>query len=172
MPTGRLTNSLLLPAGEGSPPPEGDVIVELPTGPFIKRGSTRHVDFVSLLPPPFNYGSVPNYIGLEAELFDALVLGPRLHVGTLLRVKAWGAVTLTDRGMSDDKLACITCPSGHAEMRNVLQPFRFHARCKGLLHLLRRRPDRNACDDWLEATQANPRAQPRDEGWRGLRAPF
>jgi inorganic pyrophosphatase len=170
--TGRLTTSLPLSAGEGSTPPEGGLIIEIPTDSFIKRGSTGHVDFVSLLPPPFNYGSVPNCIGLEADLFDALVLGPRLHVGTLLRLRAWGAVALTDRGMSDDKLACSTCPPSHAEMRNVLRPFRFHARCKGLLNFLRQRPDRNACDDWLEATQAQTCAQPRDEGWRGLRAPF
>ncbi len=95
-----------LPAGEEFAPLEVEVVVEIPKGSFIKRGSTGQVDFVSPLPCPFNYGSVPNYIGLEGDLLDAVVLGPRLQAGTLLRIKAWGAVTLTDRGMSDDKLVC------------------------------------------------------------------
>jgi inorganic pyrophosphatase len=160
------------PAGEGSAPPEVEVVIEIPKGSFIKRGSTGHVDFVSPLPCPFNYGSVPNYIGLEGDLLDALVLGPRLRVGTVLRVKAWGAVTLTDRGMSDDKLVCNTYPPSDAEKQHVLRFFRFYARCKGLLNFLRRRPGRNACDGWLDATQALVRAQPRDEGWRGPPVPF
>ncbi|HET9024728.1 MAG TPA: inorganic diphosphatase [Burkholderiaceae bacterium] len=159
-------------AGEGTRPPEIEVVIEIPRGSFIKRGSTGHVDFVSPLPCPYNYGSVPNYIGLEGDLLDALVLGPRLRVGTLLRVKAWGAVTLTDRGMSDDKLVCGTCPPSDAEKQNVLRFFHFYAKCKGLLNLVRRRPGRNACDGWLDAMQALTRAQVRDEGWRGPPVPF
>ena len=90
--------------------PEVEVVIEVPRGSFLKRGATGRVDFVSPLPCPFNYGSVPNFLGLEGDLLDALVLGPRLPFGTRLRVRAWGAVTLTDRGMSDDKLIC----SAHA----------------------------------------------------------
>jgi inorganic pyrophosphatase len=161
-----------LPDGEASGPLEVDVVIEIPKGSFIKRGSTGHVDFVSPLPCPFNYGSVPNYVGLEGDLLDALVLGPRLRVGTLLRVKAWGAVTLTDRGMSDDKLVCSTYPLSDAERRNVLRFFSFYAKCKGLLNILRSRPGRNACEGWLEAAQALIRAQPRDDGWRGPPVPF
>jgi len=115
---------------------------------------------------------VPNYIGLEGDLLDAVVLGPRLQVGTLLRIKAWGAVTLTDRGLSDDKLVCSPYPLSEAQKRNVLRFFGFYARCKGLLNILRRRPGRNACDGWLEAPQALGRAQPRDESWRGPPVPF
>lgn len=161
-----------MPACEEADAPEIEVVIEIPKGSFIKRGSTGHVDFVSPFPCPFNYGSVPNYVGLEGDLLDALVLGPRLKAGTLLRVKAWGAVTLTDRGMSDDKLVCGSEPPSPAEKRNVLRFFSFYARCKGLLNTLRRRPGRNACDGWLEAAQAMARATPRDEGWRGPRVPF
>lgn len=161
-----------MPACEEAEAPEIEVVIEIPKGSFIKRGSTGHVDFVSPFPCPFNYGSVPNYVGLEGDLLDALVLGPRLKAGTLLRVKAWGAVTLTDRGMSDDKLVCGSEPPSPAEKRNVLRFFSFYARCKGLLNTLRRRPGRNACDGWLEAAQAMARATPRDEGWRGPRVPF
>ena len=169
MHTASLTS---LPAGAAIDPPEVEVVIEIPRGSFIKRGSTGHVDFVSPLPCPYNYGSVPNYIGLEGDLLDALVLGPRLGVGQLLRVRAWGAVTLTDRGMSDDKLVCSACPPSEAEKRNVLRFFHFYAKCKGLLNFFRRQPGRNACDGWLDAVQALTRAQPRDDGWRGPPVPF
>jgi len=161
-----------LSACEEADAPEVEVVIEIPKGSFVKRGSTGHVDFVSPLPCPYNYGSVPDYVGLEGDLLDALVLGPRLQAGALARVKAWGAVTLTDRGMSDDKLVCSSNPLTDAEKRNVLRFFAFYARCKGLLNILRRRPGRNACDGWLEAERAIARATPRDEGWRGPPVPF
>ena len=147
-----------LSACEEADAPEVEVVIEIPKGSFIKRGSTGHVDFVSPLPCPYNYGSVPDYVGLEGDLLDALVLGSRLPAGAVVRVKAWGAVTLTDRGMSDDKLVCSSEPLSDADKRNVLRFFAFYARCKGLLNILRRRPGRNACDGWLEATQAIARA--------------
>ena len=86
---------------EASSGSEVDVVIEIPRGSFIKRGSTGQVDFISPLPCPFNYGSVPAYIGLEGDLLDALVLGPRLSLGAHVRVKAWGAVILTDRRQAD-----------------------------------------------------------------------
>lgn len=151
----------------GLPLPEVDVIVEIPRGSFLKRGSTGHIDFVSPFPCPFNYGSVPRYLGLEGDLLDAVVLGRRLAAGTMLRVKAWGAVSLMDRGMSDDKLICSALPVTDDERRRVLQFFQFYAKCKGLLNLWRRRPGRNACDGWCGADEALARARPRDVSWRG-----
>ena len=147
--------------------PEIDVVIEIPRGSFLKRGSTGHVDFISPLPCPFNYGSVPAYLGLEGDLLDALVLGPRLPLGTQLRVKAWGAVILTDRGMTDDKLICSDRPVNPTERRKVLRFFHFYAKCKGLLNAWRRRPGRNACEGWCEAAQALARARPRDDSWHG-----
>jgi len=144
-----------------------EVVIEIPRGSFLKRGSTARVDFISPLPCPFNYGSVPDYIGLEGDLLDAVVLGPRLPLGTRVRIKAWGAVILTDRGMTDDKLICSVGPPSAAERRWVLRFFHLYARCKGLLNLLRRRAGRNACDGWLGAAQAIGRARPRNESWRG-----
>jgi inorganic pyrophosphatase len=158
---------------EASPAaPELDVVIEVPRGSFLKRGSTGHVDFVSPLPCPFNYGSVPRYVGLEGDLLDALVLGPRLPLGTQIRVKAWGAVILTDRGMSDDKLICSDHPISQSERLKVLRFFRFYAKCKGLLNVWRRRPGRNACEGWCEATQALARASPRSDTWDGPRVEF
>ena len=147
--------------------PELDVVIEIPRGSFLKRGSTGHVDFISPLPCPFNYGSVPSWLGLEGDLLDAVVLGPRLRFGSKVRVKAWGAVVLTDRGMTDDKLICSTQPLSETERRRVLQFFHFYAQCKGLLNVWRRRPGRNACEGWCEAAQALARARPRADSWQG-----
>jgi inorganic pyrophosphatase len=148
-------------------PPELEVVIEVPRGSFLKRGSTGHIDFISPLPCPFNYGSVPSLLGLEDDLLDAVVLGPRLPPGTRLRVKAWGAVVLTDRGMTDDKLICSAHPLEPSERRRVLQFFGFYAKCKGLLNAWRRRPGRNACEGWCTAEQALARARPRDDTWHG-----
>ncbi|HSD43314.1 MAG TPA: inorganic diphosphatase [Burkholderiales bacterium] len=148
------------------------MLIEVPRGSFVKRGSTGHVDFVSPLPCPFNYGSVPDYIGREGDLLDAVVLGPRLPLGARTRVRAWGAVVLTDRGMSDDKLICSHRPLTPEQRHRVLRFFRFYARCKGLLNLLRRRPGRNACDGWCDAGEAIARARPRDAAWQGPPVPF
>jgi inorganic pyrophosphatase len=148
-------------------PPTVEVVIEVPKGSFLKRGSTGHVDFLSPFPCPFNYGSVPTHVGGEGDLLDAVVLGQRLPLGSTVIVKAWGAVTLTDRGMSDDKLICSVGPLEPGERRRVLRFFRFYARCKALLNLWRGRPGRNACDGWCGAAQALERARPRDASWGG-----
>jgi inorganic pyrophosphatase len=147
--------------------PEVEVIIEIPRGSFLKRGSSGELDFISPLPCPFNYGSVPRYIGREGDLLDAVVLGPRLARGSRVLVKAWGAVVLTDRGMSDDKLICSDSPIDSKQVDMVLHFFRFYARCKGLLNFFRRQPGRNACDGWEEASDAIARARVRDGQWKG-----
>src|SRR6185503_14317065 len=141
--------------------PELDVVIEVPRGSFLKRGSTGRVDFVSPLPCPYNYGSVPQYIGLEGD-----------RLGTRVRVKAWGAITLRDRGMIDDKLVCSHEPLQPSERRAVLRFFRFYAACKGLLNFVRRRPGRNACEGWLDARAAIARARPRDASWKEPTIPY
>jgi inorganic pyrophosphatase len=130
------------------------------------------VDFVSPLPCPFNYGSVPRYIGLEGDLLDAVVLGKRLRRGTRVKVRAWGAIALTDRGMTDHKLICSPSEPSTADRQKVLRFFRFYARCKGLLNFYRRRPGRNACEGWIDAREALAQARPRDAAWRGPPVPF
>ena len=153
-------------------PPEVEVVIEVPRGSFLKRGSSGSIDFVSPLPCPFNYGAVPTHLGLEGDLLDALVLGPRLRLGTRMRVKAWGAVTLTDRGMADDKLICSERQPSTEQIMEVLRFFRFYARCKGLLNFCRRRPGRNACEGWCSASEALARARPLTDAWTRSPVPF
>ena len=149
-----------------------DVVIEVPRGSFLKRGSSGRIDFVSPLPCPFNYGAVPGLLGLEGDLLDALVLGPRLPLGTRLQVRAWGAITLMDRGLIDDKLVCSAEPVTARQRAQVLRFFRFYARCKALLNAVRRRPGRNACEGWIEADFALARARPYPAGWRGPEVDF
>jgi len=154
-------------------PPEVEVVVEIPRGSFLKRGSTGQLDFVSPLPCPFNYGSIENLVGLEGDLLDAVVLGPRLRYGTRVQVKAYGAIGLTDRGMYDDKLICACHPVGEKQKRFVLAFFWFYAKCKALLNLFRRQPGRNALEGWGDAKAAIARARPRAEvGYAGPRVRF
>jgi inorganic pyrophosphatase len=152
---------------ELTPDAEVEVVIEVPRGSFLKRGHDGRIDFVSPLPCPFNYGSVPSHIGREGDLLDALVLGPRLPLGHRSRVKARGAVTLTDRGLSDEKLVCSAKPVTAAQRRAVLAFFHLYAVCKGLLNLFRGCPGRNACDGWCTASEAIARARPRDRSWCG-----
>jgi inorganic pyrophosphatase len=162
-----MSNDSLSPAREATiEVPEVEVVIEIARGSFLKRGSTHHIDFISPLPCPFNYGSVPQLLGLEGDLLDAVILGPRLPRGTRTQVRVWGAVTLTDRGMTDDKLICSDYRPSPLECQNVLRFFRLYAKCKGLLNVWRRRPGRNACEGWCEATQALARARPRHDAWK------
>jgi len=115
---------------------------------------------------------VPAYVGREGDLLDAVVLGPRLRYGTRLRIPAWGAVTLTDRGMSDEKLVCSDRPLTRAQRHRVLRFFKFYARCKALLNAWRGRPGRNGCDGWCTPEKALSLAMPRDPQWSGPPIPF
>lgn len=148
------------------------MLVEIPRGSFLKRGSQGTVDFVSPLPCPFNYGSIPRYLGLEGDLLDAVVLGRRLRRGTLVRVKAWGAVVMTDRGMIDDKMICSNSPVTARQRLALLCFFRLYAKSKGVLNFCRQRPGRNACDGWIDVGEALARARPRNRSWDGSTVPF
>lgn len=155
------TSRVLAPTRRRADAPiEVEVLIEVPRGSFLKRGSSGRIDFVSPLPCPYNYGAVPSHLGLEGDLLDALVLGPRLRLGSRSRIRAWGAIILRDRGMVDDKLICSQQRPSPAEIEQVLRFFHFYARCKGLLNRWRGRPGRNACEGWCSASEAMARARP------------
>jgi inorganic pyrophosphatase len=153
--------------------PTLEVVVEIPRGSFLKRGSTGQLDFLSPLPCPFNYGSVDRLVGLDDDLLDAVILGPRLRRGSRVSVKAYGAVGLFDRGMYDDKLICSARPLSRLQRRLVLLFFVLYAKGKRLLNLARQRPGRCASAGWGEAHAALARARPREQtDWRGPTVPF
>jgi inorganic pyrophosphatase len=164
------TQAIANPAGG---PPLVWVTIEIPRWSFLKRGSTGQLDFVSPLPCPYNYGSVPGWLGLEGDLLDALVLGPRLPRGAQVQVYVYGAMGLADRGLYDDKLICALAPPTAAQRARVLAFFRLYGRCKAILNLLRRRPGWTACVGWCPADEAIARARPVPTGgWPGPEVPF
>jgi len=130
------------------------------------------LDFISPLPCPFNYGSVPQYVGLDGDLLDAVVLGPRLPRGTRLRVPAIGAIGLSERGMYDDKLICARRAVTDGERRYIVAFFHFYGFAKRILNLSRHRPGGSHCWGWGDAGVAIARARVRDSSWRGPRVPF
>ncbi len=154
------------------PAPRVRVTIEIPRGSFLKRGSDGSLDFVSPLPCPFNYGSIPGFLGLDGDLLDAVVLGPRLATGTRVTLPVRGAVGLLDRDIYDDKLVCSARPLGTAERRAIVAFFAFYGQCKRLFNLGRRRPGRTRCTGWQEATAALLRARPRPPDWRAPSVPF
>ena len=153
-------------------PPVVEVVIEIPRGSFLKRGSDRSVDFVSPLPCPFNYGSIHQYIGGEGDYLDAVVLGPRLSAGSTVVINAYGAVGLSERFMYDDKLICATEPITAKQRAAVLRFFHLYARCKGVLNILRRRRGRSRCEGWGDAAAAVARAVPTDAGHRQPRIDY
>jgi len=150
-----------------------EVIIEIPRGSFLKRGSTGELDFISPLPCPFNYGSIPAFIGLDGDLLDAVVLGPRLPLGATVTVHAWGAIRMIDRGLYDDKLICSRSPISPWKQRLILLFFMIYAKAKSLLNLTRGRRGHNSCEGWCEADGALARATPRAHiDWKGPTIPF
>jgi inorganic pyrophosphatase len=142
------------------------VTIEIPRGSVFKRGSNGALDFISPLPCPYNYGSVPGWLGLEGDLLDAVVLGPRLPRGASVQVRAYGAVGLEDRGRYDDKLICAQAPPSAAERNRILAFFRWYGRCKAVLNLLRGQWGRTRSVGWGTAESAIARARPLSPGTR------
>ena len=87
-----------------------EVVIEIPRWGFVKRGSNNKIDFISPLPCLYNYGSIPDYVGLDGDLLDAIVLGPRLPRRTTISMRAYGVIGFTDGGLYDDKLICSNKP--------------------------------------------------------------
>jgi len=93
-------------------PAETEVVIDAPRFSYVKRRDSGRIDFVSPLPCPFNYGSVPGTVSGDGERIDAVVLGARLPRHTCVRVRVRGFVRFTDAGQDDPKWIC-----SHAQLR-------------------------------------------------------
>ncbi|HEY6880410.1 MAG TPA: inorganic diphosphatase [Polyangiales bacterium] len=116
---------------------ELEVVIDTPRGSFIKRNDDGKVDFVSPLPCPFNYGSVPNTTSGDGDRLDALVMGPSLPRGTSVRVPVRARVRFIDAGEGDPKYVCSARPLTARERTTVELFFRAYAYLKGALNLAR-----------------------------------
>lgn len=113
-----------------------NVVVEIPAGTTAKyevdhdtglmvleqkNGAPRYVNY---LPYPGNYGLVPRTVvpkelGGDGDPLDALVLGPAVPRGTV--VKAWpiGVLMLKDHGEEDSKILFAAVDSPFAGVKNI-----------------------------------------------------
>ena len=137
-----------------------EITIEIPRWGFIKRGGNDAVDFISPLPCPYNYGAISEYLGVDGDLLDAVVLGRRLARGTTIKMRVYGAIGLTDHGDYDDKLICSDKPLSVTERFFVLNFFRLYAMFKQLLNFTRRRPGPTVCVGWRDVNGALARARP------------
>ncbi|MBX2800542.1 MAG: inorganic diphosphatase [Myxococcales bacterium] len=117
-----------------------DVVVEVPKGGFVKRGDDGQPEFLSPLPCPFNYGSVPGHPSGDGDLLDAVLLGPRVPQGHRARTTAWGVVRFVDAGDDDPKLICSATRPTRGQRLTVRAFFTVYARAKALANRLRGRP--------------------------------
>lgn len=123
-------------------PRELEVEIDTPRFSLIKRRDDGSVDFVSPLPCPFNYGSVPDTLSSDGDRLDAVVLGARLARGTRVRVKVVALVRFTDAGEADPKYVCSERPWRARDGLLIGAFFTAYARLKGALNLLRGRRGR------------------------------
>jgi inorganic pyrophosphatase len=120
-----------------TPCQELEVVIEVPLGGLVKRRDDGGIDFVSPVPCPFNYGSVPGTRSGDGDRLDALVLGPRLARGARVRARVVGRVRFTDAGQEDPKLICSERPLGRLDRARIAAFFAMYAHAKGLLNWLR-----------------------------------
>lgn len=126
-------------------PDEVEVIVEVPRGGHVKWTADRRVAYVSPLPSPFNYGSIPARIAEDGDPLDAVVLGPRLPRGHRGRWPVLGVVRFVDAGQQDDKVVCGRGAMTRRRRLGLLAFFHLYALGKGIAHRLRRRGGPTRC---------------------------
>lgn len=101
-----------------------NVVVEIPAGTIAKwevekgegslkwtyeNGQPRNVNY---LPYPGNYGMIPATLlarenGGDGDPLDALVLGPAVPRGSIVKAKILGVLKLLDNGEKDDKVLAV-----------------------------------------------------------------
>ncbi len=113
------------------------------------------MDFVSPLPSPYNYGSIPGLVADDGDALDALVLGPRLRAGTVIVVPVRRVVRFIDDGVLDPKVVCSGQPLTDAQRRGIERFFSTYAWFKRGLSRARGggRGGRTFFDGWIDWVQ-------------------
>lgn len=125
-----------------------ELLVEVPRGSFVKRDATGRIEFISPLPCPFNYGSLPGHSAADGDALDAALLGPRRVAGQRLHVPARAVIRFLDAGQEDDKLICAVMPLTLLDRGLVLGFFHFYALCKRAMNAVRGRRGMTRCLGW------------------------
>lgn len=127
-----------------------EVVVEVPRFGFVKRRANGEVDFVSPLPCPVNYGSIPSRMAADGDPLDVVVLGRRLPRGARTTLPVRGVIAFVDAGVVDHKVVCSPTPLTRADRAFLLVFFAVYARAKGLLNRDRRLPGPTRCDGFVD----------------------
>jgi inorganic pyrophosphatase len=113
-----------------------NVVIEIPAGTIgkyqvdiktgmieleQKNGLPRYVQYLGY---PCNYGNVPRSVllkkkGGDGDAVDALVLGPSVPTGSVVRGRAIGMLSLLDTGEKDDKVVVVMENSPFASVRSI-----------------------------------------------------
>jgi inorganic pyrophosphatase len=120
-------------------PSHAEVIVEAPRFSWSKRRDDGSIDFLSPVPCPFNYGSVPGTVSGDGDRIDALVLGPRLPRHSRHTLPVLGVVRFVDAGDDDPKWICGEQRLDDAQRLMLETFFQVYAVAKGTLNRLRGR---------------------------------
>jgi inorganic pyrophosphatase len=115
------------------------VSVEVPAWTFTKRRADGTVDFVSPLPCPWAYGSLPGEAGGDGDDLDALVLDQTGPTGATLASTVQGVVHFVDAGRTDDKLVCAIQSVNRRQRVAIRAFFQLYAVAKRALNLTRGR---------------------------------
>lgn len=113
------------------------MIIDTPRLSFVKRRDDGAIDFVSPLPSPFNYGSVPGTTSADGDRIDAIVLGPRLRAGAEVERDVVAVACFVDAGVPDPKWVCSEQPLTHADRALIHGFFALYVRMKRVIHALR-----------------------------------
>jgi len=145
-------------------PAEVEVTIEVPLLSIVKRKADMSVDYVSPIPCPFNYGSVPAIQADDGDPLDAVVLGRRLRTGHKGVHRVAAVAKVMDAGQIDDKLICMAgdlATSGPARRLNAAEGvligsfFRVYAVGKSLLNTLRKKEGETRFDGILHYQPPN-----------------
>jgi inorganic pyrophosphatase len=115
------------------------IIIETPKFSFIKYKDDGSVDYISPIPCPFNYGSVPNTTSGDGDRLDAIVLGKKLKGGSRAEVPVIGRVVFWDKGEEDPKYICSDKPITNLQKLTLISFFLFFSVAKKVLNKIRRK---------------------------------
>ncbi|MBK8260849.1 MAG: inorganic diphosphatase [Nannocystis sp.] len=126
------------------------VVIEAPRFSTVKRRSDGTIDFVSPLPCPYNYGSIPGTISGDGDPLDAVVMGRRLAYGTVVRsMPVVGVIDFIDGGKADPKVIVAARPLSARERWGLENFFRVYALGKRALARARGEDPATRFAGWL-----------------------
>lgn len=109
---------------------EVTLVVEVERFAFRKWRSDGRLHFISPLPSPFAYGSVPGELGGDGDPLDVILLGASPPRGAEVTTPVRAVARFVDEGEVDDKLICKVGPLTAADRALLVLFFAVYAPAK------------------------------------------